>query len=556
MGSTPARTRGWSPRPIRARAVDVVERAPHVDRDATNAAAPAADLRHQLSVGAIWTAAGLAAAAMTSFFLTVLLARVMTPADYGLLSTAIAGTGLASVVAGAGLNQAVAHVGAVQLQRNGGRGVVATAKAGLSIASWIAACVCAVVLAGVALQRVFMPGQSRLVTVVLVLAPVVATFPVAAVLNGVMLAAYRPKAYAVGNWITAGATLTIVALLLVLGQRSPEDVAAAKSVAAIAGIVFLALYYRTAVARRYNTAPAPSLQSDAVVSTGVRTLRRQLLGAAPAMVLMGAFAAATSQLDVLFVGTLRGSRAAAIYQPTSRILDLVSFLLACFAPFFLSLASRAAARGDVDAVSALQHWTSRWALALAAPIMAPLLVAPSAALHTLYGPSYTVPVDAARLLGIAGIVAPAIGFAVYALAALGLARLVGRVLAGFLLMDIVACAALVPLYGITGAAIATSGCVVASLVVSAVVLWRRFGTVPWNRAWLATAGAFVASLVVAGVAPWPHRGDLVRAVSVALIAAVFTIGAAYATGGASERRAIVDLVVQPLRRRRDRSRPA
>ena len=512
------------------------------------APAPSVDLRHQLSVGAVWTATGLAAAAVSSFCLTVVLARAMTPADYGVLSTAIAGTGLASVVAGAGLNQAIAHVGAVQHQRSGLRGVIATATAGLSIAAWIAALVCALAVIGIAIQRAFVPGQSSLATVLLALTPLVATFPVAAVLNGTMLAAYRPRAFAIGNVITAAATLAIVAFLLLVHRRSPVDVAVAKSVAAIAGITFLGFYFWRSVAR-ISDHPAPSTQPSGA-PTRQRDLRRQLLRTAPAMVLIGAFAAAISQLDVLLTGTLRGPRAAASYQPTSRVLDLISFLLACFAPFFLALASRAAARGDVRAVGALQHWTSRWALALGAPVMAPLLVAPAATLHSLYGAGYAAPTVAARLLGVAGVVACAVGFAAYSLAALGEARLVGRMLAGFLVIDFAACLALIPLFGINGAATATSGCVVASLLLCALVLWRRFRIVPWDRPLLVTAGAFLTALLVAAALPSPHGAELGRTALVAVVAGVLTIGASFFSSAASERQAILHVFMQPIRLRR------
>ena len=521
-----------------------MRRAPHNRPEAEAALAPAVDLRHQLSVGAVWTATGLAAAAVSSFCLTVVLARAMTPADYGFLSTAIAGTGLASVVAGAGLNQAIAHVGAVQHQHSGHRGVIATATAGLSIAVRIAALVCAIALTGFAIQRAFVPGQSSLAAVLLALTPLVAIFPVAAVLNGTMLAAYRPRAFAIGNVIIASATLAIVAFLLSVHRRSPVDVAVAKSVAAVAGLTFLGFYFWHSVARA-NGQPAAATQR-AGTSTPPRDLRRQLLRTAPAMVLISAFAAAISQLDVLLTGTLRGPRAAASYQPTSRVLDLISFLLACFAPFFLALASRAAARGDVGAVGALQHWTSRWALALGAPVMAPLLIAPAATLHSLYGAGYQAPTVAARLLGVAGVVACAVGFAAYSLAAMGEARLVGRMLAGFLVIDFTACLALIPVFGITGAAMATSGCLVVSLLLCALVLWRRFRVVPWNRSWLVTAGAFATSLLVAAALPWSSGAEFGHAAAVAVIAGVLTIGASFFSSAPSERRWILQVFTQPI----------
>lgn len=505
---------------------------------------PLTDLRQQLSVGAVWTGIGLAAAAAASFCVTVVLARVMRPTEYGLLSTAIAGAGLASVVAGAGLNQAVAHVGAAQQQLRGRVGVVETTRAALSVAWWVAVAVCAAAVIGVVIQRALFPGQSPLLTVLATLTPVVAVFPIAAVLNGTLLASYRPRAFALGSTISAVATLLIVTPLLLLHQRSPVDVAAAKSVAAIAGLAFLAIYYVKGVAGPHRPDEPVSGQD---VRTMRRALRRQLLAAAPAMVLMGFFAAAISQLDVLLVGIIRGSQAAAIYQPTSRILDLIGLLLACFAPFFLALASRAAARGDRDEVGALQHWTSRWALALAAPVLALLLVTPDSALHVLFGSGYVPPSGAARLLGLAGAAACTLGFAGYSLAALGHARVVGRVLAGFLALDLLACAGLIPPFGVLGAATATAACLVFSTGLCSLQLWRRSRIAPWNRQLLATIAAFVGSLFMAALVAASLGGELARSLSVMGIASVFTIGASYASGSEAERRAFLTLITEPVK---------
>jgi O-antigen/teichoic acid export membrane protein len=498
-------------------------------------AAPPATLRRQLSAGAVWTATGLGVTAATSFLLTVVLARVMTRGDYGTLSTALAAVGLANVVVGAGLYQAVAHVAAVQSQRRGSDGVNDATAAGLSLAWWMAAAIVAAAAAGGAAQVLLAQHPTGLAIVLLSLTPMVAAFPLTGVLNGALVASHRPRAFAFGLFINACVTIPMIAVLVLVGQRSPVAVGVTKTAAAIATLGFLAFYYRTAIAARV-THGAPGIAAD-----GARTLRREIRRTVPAMVLMGAFGAAISQLDVLLVGLLRGPHAAAIYQPTSRILDLIAFLLASLVPFFLTLASRAAARGESDTVASLQHWASRWALVLGVPILAPLLVVPAAVLHVVFGHSYPAPETAERLLGVAGVAATTLGFAGYSLAALGSARLSGRILAAFLVLDLVACIVLIPLFGISGAAAATSGSLVSSSVVCGVVLWRQFGIVPWNRQWLATGAAFAVSLPVARILVTPVAAELARSIAVAVIVGAVTLCAAYASSDASERRAIARL---------------
>ena len=496
------------------------------------------ELRRQFSGGAVWTATGLGVTAATSFVLTVVLARVMTRGDYGSLSTALAAVGLANVVLGAGLYQAVAHVAAVRFQHGGHQGVREATRAGLWLAWRLVAAIVGVAALGVAAQAFLLHQSSALTPILFSLTPMAITFPLVGVLNGALLAAHRPRAFAVGLFINAVVTTALIAVLVLVGQRSPVAVGLTKTVAAIATLAFLAFFYRAAIAPRAardRSAPQAAGADDS------RALRREIRRTVPAMVLMGAFGAAISQLDVLVVGVVRGAHDAAIYQPTSRILDLVAFLLAALVPFFLTLASRAAARGDRDAVAGLQHWASRWALVLAAPILAPLIVVPAAVLHVVFGHGYPAPESAARLLGVGGVAATALGFAGYSLAALGKAQLSGRILAAFLVVDVIACVVLVPLFGINGAAVATSGSLITASVACSVVLWRRFGIAPWNRQWLITGAAFAASLPLAGVLVAPAGGELVRAVAVAVVAGVVTLGAAYASGDATERRSIARL---------------
>jgi O-antigen/teichoic acid export membrane protein len=324
--------------------------------------------------------------------------------------------------------------------------------------------------------------------------------------------------------------------------------AIARSAAAVATLVFLTLYTRRWLWRAREGADIThQLESRDGTPRGV--LRRRLLAIGGALFLNGVFGSALSQLDVLLLGLTHGPQAAAVYQPLSRVLDLLFQLSALVGAFFLPIASGLAARGDVQEVRDLFHWASRWLLAVGAGLLALLIVCPDALLHILFGARFPAPVAAARILGGGAALNVALGLNGMTVVAFGQARLVARRLAVALGVEVVACAILIPLLGIIGAALATSIAVVVANCLCAAQLIRRYQIPPWNAAGVLTICGFAASLLIAMLAALVvGHSDLIRCAVVAAIGGGGTFAASALSGGAAERRTILGELKSAMRR--------
>jgi O-antigen/teichoic acid export membrane protein len=505
-------------------------------------------MRRRTATGAAWTGIATAYSAGVGFLVTVVLVRMMSPIDYGILATAVATSGLVSVVSSAGLAQAVPQVAAAERELRGDAGLRAAAAVAIQLSGALALVVLITTLCLFAINtRV---GISPALGVALVaLTPLIAVVPLSGALAGLLQASYRPRAWAASVVVNSTALILAVSGLLVAGYRSAVPMGIARSAAAVATLGFLTLYtWKWLWGARDGTKVAPQVEAHQVV-TPRGVLRRRLVAIGGALFLNGVFGSALSQLDVLLLGLTHGPRAAAVYQPLSRVLDLLFQLSALVGAFFLPIASALAARGEVREVRDLFHWASRWVLAVGAALLALLIVCPDALLHTLFGARFPAPVAAARILGAGAAVNVALGLNGMTVVAFGQARLVARRLAVALAVEVAACAILIPLWGIVGAALATSIAVVAANGLCAAQLVRRYQIPPWNRAGILTVCGFGASLFIATLAAVAVRSpDLARCAVVAAIGGGGTFAASALFGGSVERRTIVAELKSAIRR--------
>lgn len=499
------------------------------DKQLSHPALGTSGLQRRLAVGAIWSGLAQVASTLAAFAVTVILVRMMPTSEYGIFSTALAASSLASILSGLGLAQAIPQVAAAEHAVRGDAGLFDALLAGLRIATWLAfaTVTIAAVLSGV--DRLY-PKTSTLVQPLITLVPLVALIPIGAVLGGFLHAAYRPRALAVSMLINSAAILLAAMLVLRADRDSAMAMAGGRSVAAAAGVVFLGLYVRRMLVRS-RTLDRASCQRS-------RLLRRVLTFGISGM-LGGVFITAVSQFDVLALGLIRGSAAAAKYQPVSRLLDLLLQLPAFLAVFFLPLASAAAARSEGKNVRDLYHWASRWLLASSAAPLALLLVRPDALLHLLYGSSFSGGTAIARILGAGAIVHIALGLNGQAVTAFGEARAVMVIFLAALVVEVTACLILIPAFGITGAAWATSIALVTANLLCNGLLFRRFGIPPFSTAGLLTVLSFGVSTAVAALATIPASGDVLRCILVVAIAGGGSLCGSLLGGGSAERRAIL-----------------
>ena len=200
-----------------------------------------------------------------------------------------------------------------------------------------------------------------------------------------------------------------------------------------------------------------------------------------------------SQLDVLFLGAFKGSRVAGQYAPASRLADLVISLVGIVGAYLPPAIASALSRRDIGLASRVHYWASRWAIAVSAPVIGLLVIVPAPLLNLLFGHRAIV-VGPARILGLAVLFDVILGFNGTVLASSGATRaLTWNVLAGFVL-NVVVCAAVIPILGANGAALATAAPLLSVNVGASWLIAKRLGIAPWDR----LTFLCLASLLVGG----------------------------------------------------------
>jgi O-antigen/teichoic acid export membrane protein len=268
------------------------------------------------------------------------------------------------------------------------------------------------------------------------------------------------------------------------------------------------------------------------------TVSRRLAKFGLAAMMSMAAGTAISQIDVLIVGLERHSSAAALYAPASRVADFAVSFPPLIGGFLLPALAAAISRGDRHDAARLYHWSSRWSFVLCAPVIGLMLAAPGAFLHLLFGAAYVHVAEPLRIMGLGVAVHVALGFNGLTLDAHGVPGAVA-VRGGIgIVASLVGSLVLVPSFGLAGAAAATGGALVLVNILCSATLWRRFGTLPWDRGQLLTLAAFGAAALASWAAFDHGGGPTLTTLVVGAICGVVTLLAALWGGGADERSAI------------------
>jgi O-antigen/teichoic acid export membrane protein len=476
--------------------------------------------RYRVASGAVWSFIRFGLAMLLALPVTVLLVRSMAPTQYGILAVATTIIALSSALTGLGLNTAVAQMAASARAEDQGGGVLVAAKSGLVIAAGVA--LITVVLAPPLVLVLRMDHTLRSSAVVVgILLPTVVFTPFVAVFSGLLQAAFEARKATVVNTVSAAATAALSATAVLVGRRSAVDIALARAL----GILILVVGLGWCVRHWW-------LQAGA--GKNIRSDHRRLLPFALAMLLSAIVWTAISQLDVLFVGIERGFVAASLYAPISRVADFEIGFAALFAGYLLP-AMVAAKSQATSAVRDLYHWSSRWSFVICAPMLGLLLVAPSQTVEILFGTRFSGVTLPARLLGVAAAIHIAFGFNGLTLDAFGLARPVAVRSGAGIVASAVCCPVLIPLFGLTGAALST---LVAIVVVNALSSWallKRFGIWPWDTRLAATIGAFMISLGMGRLALLAgDLGHVVDCATILICSGLVTLGTSVIVGGRGE----------------------
>jgi len=464
-----------------------------------DAASPRAMARPALMV-----LAGSCAAALASFAVRWLMARGLGPADFGLVTLAIALVSAAGGVATLGLTGAAAHRTALHLAHGrhaAARGAARTALATAAVTGLLAASLFA---AGApALERAL--RQPGLGAVLLALAPVAAALAI----GGAVVGISRAFADTAGRALLRdglGGALRLAGVAVALGAGAgPAGAALGFAAGAVAAETALAAY---AAARGWLRG-GPGAERDA-----------ELLRALPPFAANTAVGQAGQWFDVLLLGALAPAAAVGAYgvaRGIERVLELGS---EAASHRFLPIATSVHAVDTPAALAAVYRQTRSLVLAALWPPAAICLLAPLPVVSALFGGRYGQAAPALRLLCAGLLVSVALGYNDRVLIACGRAGAVSRRSAAGLALGVLVAAGLAPAWGSLGAAAGWAAMTVSQNLLWARRLWQENRITPWGDDLAAVLiGAIAPTLAVAAAVHALGWGDLATVAAIGLTAA-------------------------------------
>lgn len=406
-----------------------------------------ADLRFGTERGRLVRSAGVTAAlkigsTLIAFGASLIYARALKPHGYGLYAYVVAWAALLTIPAGLGLPAYLIREGAKVpaslrwLRRWADMRVLASgAAAGVLLA-------CAV----------FLPEAAGARWLFVVAAPL----PLLNNLGNVrrsLLQAQGWVARAQWPFLILGPVLMLAVLALLWlwrGRLYPIEL-----VAAMTGAALLPLAINQLQLRRATPRPGTERHESA-----------RIRAALPFMWL-GMLYLVNNRTDLIMLGSLKGAHAAGIYAIAARAGELVTFFLMAANMVLGPRIARLYHEGDLVLLQRLLRAASRRVLLLSAPVAILFIVAARPLLHYLYGAAYAEGAIALQVLAGAQLVNVFAGSTGTILNMTGHERLTMWGVGMSVLLNIALNGALIPLYGIEGAAIATG----LSLVVWNILLW-------------------------------------------------------------------------------------
>ncbi len=232
---------------------------------------------------------------------------------------------------------------------------------------------------------------------------------------------------------------------------------------------------------------------------------------------------ALERVDVILVSALAGEAAAGVYGSISRFITAGNFVVFSIGQATSPGLRRAISGGDRGDAQRLLHQAAGWMVVVAWPYF--LLVAVKATtLIELLNPAFADGRVALTVLAMILLTHAATGPIDLTLLMLGHSRASLAIAAAALTIDIVLAVALIPRFGLAGAAIGWSAAVVVQNGAAAVLVHRLGGLRPLGRpAAVAAAGAVVAVVPIGLVTPAGLSGLAIAAVVAVVIHASWSV---------------------------------
>jgi len=193
------------------------------------------------------------------------------------------------------------------------------------------------------------------------------------------------------------------------------------------------------------------------------------------------------QADILLLGMIKGARDAGIYQVANRLAGLISFFLLAAIPALAPEISSLYAARRMDRLQRVITRAVRLIVLASLPVGLTLILFARWFLAHLYGADFAQGARALMILSVAQLANVAMGSAAYMLLMMGLEIDTAKGMAAGALANVVLNAALIPHWGLEGAAFASATSTILWNVLLSVLAYKRLGvhSTALGRIWIA-----------------------------------------------------------------------
>lgn len=200
----------------------------------------------------------------------------------------------------------------------------------------------------------------------------------------------------------------------------------------------------------------------------------------------------TAYIDTLILGVFRPEEQVGIYSAVMTLARLILVVSAAVTYIFLPVAARLWGRGDTKTLREVFVTTTRWMMIFTVPILFIFALLPVNSITTVFGHSYASGAEALSLITVGALISVLFGPVNAALAGMGATRplLVSTAISAA--ANIGLSFALIPTFGLMGAAVAWTVARILYPATAAVALHAEYGIQPFYRSLLLPLGLSLA----------------------------------------------------------------
>ncbi|OAT81213.1 oligosaccharide flippase family protein [Desulfotomaculum copahuensis] len=429
---------------------------------------------------------GGACGALFAFAARMLLVRHISTSDYGLYSLALAATSILSTLALAGLPEGVPRLIAYYRNRDESRVGSLTGFAVLfSLAAGIAAAAAGIAAAGFIARHLFHDPQLAAPLRILCL-----SLPA---LNwlGIIPAVYRGFGRADVKAIFQDGLRNILYLL-------------ALAFPALLGLGFNAYLYAyplslivTAAGAALFFARRPPEQTAGPIPRQYRLAAGEALGFSLPLFGTGLSFLIINWMDTLLLGYYKNAATVGLYGAAQPPASLLQFFLGAAVFIYMPVAAQLYSHSATDELRRTYALLTKWIFSATIPFLLVMLIFAEALINTLFGPAYLPAAPALRILALGMLVHTLLGPNGAALVALGRPRLSFMDDAIAAVLNLLLNLALIPRWGLTGAATASASALAVTNVLRS---WQLYALIKINPFTKTLVKSAVLSLIVLSAA--------------------------------------------------------